>query len=273
MKASPPWQLLWQTLTSQWFLFYAQCNRAEWAQPYAVSHWCASFQPTLFLGSRCGSALLGVSDGPIYKQPTVKEWPFIVPLNYWSAPERALPTITVNEGPLGKCLSKGGVVVIRWKVREERFWHSFGGPGDHPTLRQWVSWMVPGNRLGTTSFSDSEPSRSPSTSLGPGREERWTSPPSLSLQLNSRWPSFWVSGCENWSPQLDSLRRQDLLCWVPGSIKDESWVEYGNLALKELPIETCFCLTRMGHFMVQGVPWDFALSCQDRKWHSSDRDI
>ena len=80
--------------------------------------------------------------------------------------------LPVRDRSLGKCLSKGGVVVIRWKVREERFWHSFGGPGDHPTLRQWVSWMVPGNRLGTTSFSDSEPSRSPSTSLGPGREER-----------------------------------------------------------------------------------------------------
>ena len=50
---------------------------------------------------------------------------------------------------------------------------------------------------------------------------------------------------------MDSLRRQDLLCGVPGSVKDESWVEYGNLALKELPTKICFCLTGMGHFKVK----------------------
>ena len=41
--------------------------------------------------------------------------------------------------------------------------------------------------------------------------------------------------------------------WVPGSIKDESWAECGNLALKELPNEICFCLSRMGHFKVKVV--------------------
>jgi len=55
----------------------------------------------------------------------------------------------------------------------------------------------------------------------------------------SQWPSFWVSVCEN---------------WVPDSIKDESWAECGNLALKELQTEICFCLTRMGHFKVSIVP-------------------
>ena len=119
MKASPPWELLWQTLTSQWFLFYSQCNRAGWAQPYAVSHWCASFQPTLFLGNRCSSALLGASDGPIHKQPTVNEWPFVVLLSYWSAPQWALPPSYCQEGIIRKWLRKGGVVVISWKVREE----------------------------------------------------------------------------------------------------------------------------------------------------------
>ena len=119
VKAIPPWELLWQTLTSQWFLFYSQWNRAKWAQPYAVSHWCASFQPTLFLGNRCCSALLGASDGPIHKQPTVNEWPFVVLLIYWSAPQWALPPVTVKKWPLGKWLSKGGVVVNSWKVREE----------------------------------------------------------------------------------------------------------------------------------------------------------
>ena len=70
----------------------------------------------------------------------------------------------------------------------------------------------------------------------------------------SQWPSFWVSVCENWSPYLDSLRRQDVLVWVPDSIKDECWAECGNLALKELQTEICFCLTRMGHFKVSIVP-------------------
>ena len=39
--------------------------------------------------------------------------------------------------------------------------------------------------------------------------------------------------------------------WVADSIKDESWAECGNLALKELPTKICFCLTGMGHFKVK----------------------
>ena len=53
---------------------------------------------------------------------------------------------------------------------------------------------------------------------------------------------------------MDGLRKQDLLDWVPGTIKDESWVECGNLALKELPNEISFCSSRMGHFKVKVVP-------------------
>ena len=41
--------------------------------------------------------------------------------------------------------------------------------------------------------------------------------------------------------------------WVPGSIKDESWAECGNLALKELPNEICFCLSRIGDLKVKVV--------------------
>ena len=145
MKASPPWELLWQTLTSQWFLFYSQCNRAGWAQPYAVSHWCASFQPTLFLGNRCCSALLGASEGPIHKQPTVNEWPFVVLISYWSALQWALLPVTVNEGPLGKLLSQGWCVGHQVEnERRGKFRHSSGGPGDHPALGQWVSWRSQG---------------------------------------------------------------------------------------------------------------------------------
>ena len=66
-----------------------------------------------------------------------------------------------------------------------------------------------------------------------------------------QWPSSWASVSENWSPHLDTLRRQDLLGSVPGSIKDESWAECVKLALKELPKEICFCLSKMGHFKVK----------------------
>ena len=52
MKASPPWKLLWQTLTSKWFFFYSQCSRAGWAQSSEESHCCASFLTTLLLGNR-----------------------------------------------------------------------------------------------------------------------------------------------------------------------------------------------------------------------------
>lgn len=48
------------------------------------------------------------------------------------------------------------------------FWRAWRSPNVAPV----GELDVPENRLGTTSFSDSEPSLSPSTSLGPGREER-----------------------------------------------------------------------------------------------------
>ena len=141
VKASPAWELLWQTLTSQWFLFYSQCNKVEWAKPYAVSHWCASFQANLFLGNRCSSGLLGASDGPIHKQPTVKEWPFIVLLGYWSAPHWALPPSYCQEGSIGEVIKEG------WRgghqlesERRGRFRHSFGGPRDQSALGKWVTW-------------------------------------------------------------------------------------------------------------------------------------
>jgi len=112
---------------------------------------------------------------------------------------------------------------------------------------------VRGNRLGTTFCSAPEPSLRPSSSLGIGFEEWRTSPPSLSLQptISGHLPG---PQSQNWSPHLDSLRRQDLLGWVPGSIKDETWADCGSLALKELPYEISFCLSRMGHFKVKVVP-------------------
>ena len=51
----------------------------------------------------------------------------------------------------------------------------------------------------------------------------------------------------------------------PVSIKDESCAECGQLALKELPNDICFCLSKMGHYKVKFVPWNFALFWQCKK--------
>ena len=44
---------------------------------------------------------------------------------------------------------------------------------------------------------------------------------------------------------MDALRTdtEDLLCWMPVSVRDEGWAECGNLAPKELLAEICFPLT------------------------------
>ena len=167
-------------------LFYSQCNRAEWAQPYAVSHCCTSFQPNLLRGNRCSSALLGASNGPIHKHPTVNEWPLVVLLSYWSASQWALPHSYCQEGSIREVFKEGWCAGHQLeRERRGRFRYSFGGPGDHPALGQWVSWRSQCNRLGTTSCSAPEPSVRPSSSLGSGLEERWTSSASLSLQRTS----------------------------------------------------------------------------------------
>ena len=71
----------------------------------------------------------------------------------------------------------------KWEKRqiEAFFWRAWRSPSLGPV----GELEVPGNRLGTASCSAPEPSLRPSSSLGPGLEERWTSPPSLSLQPTS----------------------------------------------------------------------------------------
>ena len=146
------------------------------------------FNPPCSEATGVAQALLGDSDGPIHKQPSVNEWPFIVLLSYWSAPQWAMPPVTVKEGPLGKWLSKGGVVVISWKLREEVV-SGILLEGLEITQPWTVGELdVPGNRLGTTSCSASQPSLRPSNNLGTGVEEQWTSPSSLSVQTTSSGP-------------------------------------------------------------------------------------
>ena len=47
---------------------------------------------------------------------------------------------------------------------------------------------------------------------------------------------------------MDAVRTEteDLLCWMPVSVRDDGWAECGNLALKELLAEICFPLTSTG---------------------------
>ena len=55
---------------------------------------------------------------------------------------------------------------------------------------------------------------------------------------------------------MDALRTEieDLLCWMPVSVRDDGWAECLNLALKELLAEICFNLTSTGHCKVKAVP-------------------
>ena len=68
----------------------------------------------------------------------------------------------------------------KWEKRQIQafFWRAWKSP----SLGTVGELEVSGNRLWTTSCNALEPSLRPSSSLGPGLEERWTSPPSLSLQ-------------------------------------------------------------------------------------------
>ena len=80
-------------------------------------------------------------------------------------------------------------------IKSRVVWWSSDGEWEKRQIQAffWRGWRSPNfgsvgelegprNRLKTTTCSAPEPSLRPSTSLGPGLEERWRSPPSLSLQ-------------------------------------------------------------------------------------------
>ena len=71
----------------------------------------------------------------------------------------------------------------KWEKRHFQafFWRAWRSP----SLRPLGELEVPGNRLGMTSWCAPAPPLWPSSSLAPGLEERWTSPPSLTLQPTS----------------------------------------------------------------------------------------
>ena len=47
---------------------------------------------------------------------------------------------------------------------------------------------------------------------------------------------------------MDALRMdtEDLLYWMPVSVRDDGWKECGNLALKEMLAEICLPLSSIG---------------------------
>ena len=54
------------------------------------------------------------------------------------------------------------------------------------------------------------------------------------------------------------------LGWGPGSLRNDSWAESGDLALRELPTEICLLFARTGTLECEIVPWDVTLSGQDK---------
>ena len=175
------------------------------------------------------------------------------------------PPVTVKKGVLGKWLRKGGVVVISWKLREEVV-SGILLEGLEITQPWTVGELdVPGNRLGTTSCSASQPSLRPSNNLGTGVEEQWTSPSSLSVQTTS---SGLFLGVSHWELVSSPEQPEDTGPVVLGAWLHQGW-ELGRMW------EPCpegaakwdlFLLNQ--DFKMKVVPWDFALSWQgknDRK--------
>ena len=55
------------------------------------------------------------------------------------------------------------------------------------------------------------------------------------------------------------------LGWAPGSFSDDSWARCGDLALRELPTETCLLLARMRTLEGESCALGPCFSCQDRE--------
>ena len=159
---------------------------------------------------------------------------------------------------------------VKWKLRP-----SSGSPPAHPVLGQRVSGG-PREQTGDYAVRAQEPSgrlTKPSTSFGPGLEEQWISPLSVSLWPNSSghlsglqsvrcglpiwaaWGDLGPVWLDAWLPQGWQLGR----VWEPGHEGAANW---------NLPP-----LKGLGPWRVKVVSWDFALSYQDRKYHLSGRGL
>ena len=75
-----------------------------------------------------------------------------------------------------------------------------------------------------------------------------------------------VTVCEIWSPLFERPEeREGQFGWGPGSLRDDSWAGCGNQAPKEVPTEICRLLAGLGPWRVKVIPWDLALSGQDKE--------
>ena len=153
---------------------------------------------------------------------------------------------------------------------------AFWKPSSSPSVGRVGELEGPGNRLETILCRSPEPSlrlTKPSTSLGPGLEEQWTSPPSVSLWPNS---SGHLSGLQSmrcgfpiWADRGD-LGPVWLDAWLPRGWQLGRVWEPGHEGAANWNLSP---LKGLGPWRVKVVSWDFALSCQDRKEHLSGRDL
>ena len=150
----------------------------------------------------------------------------------------------------------------KWEKRqiEVFFWSAWRSPRLGPV----GELEVPGNRLGTTSYSAPEPSLRPSSSLGPSLEELWTSPPSLSLQTNSSGhftgPQSLRTGLLTWTAWGDRVywvgslvpsrmragQNVGTLPWRSCQMRSVSAYPGWDISRWKLCLETLPCLDRAG---------------------------
>ena len=89
---------------------WSECNRAEWVQPLAASHYCASLLHTLLLGNRSWSADAWCLSAPRLQATNLQPMKGCQLSFSAIGQHRSGPLITVNEGSLGKWFNQGSVV-------------------------------------------------------------------------------------------------------------------------------------------------------------------
>ena len=130
-------------------------------------------------------------------------------------------------------------------IKSRVVWWSSDGEWEKRQIQAffWRGWRSPNfgsvgelegprNRLKTTTCSAPEPSLRPSTSLGPGLEERWTLPHPCLCNLLAVAIFLGLSLWELISPFGRSEETEDLLGRAPGSVRHDSWAECGKWSWK-----------------------------------------
>ena len=159
------------------------------------------------------------------------------------------PQITVNEGPVGKWLSQGwcGGHQVESKIRS-RLRPSSRGLEAHPALGQQVFSSAQGTDWALYPVVLQSPHSGPPLALAQALRSYEALPHPCLCDLLAVDVFLGLSLWELVSLFGQPEETEDLLGWVPGSVRNDTWRECGNLALKELLTEICFPLTRTGTF-------------------------